>query len=231
MLPGGGSRLSRSSRCGHGGLARCFSVAVSRRVGRGWVASLTTLPGPTRSGACPNRLRRPRARRRSPSCLAAAPTRRSRSPVTEDVRRGQVVPRAALAHLDDVDPELAVLAGHRLQLGRRLDPARVLAELVAVHVGHVRQRSRRQTGQSGRSARRGSGPRAAGTGGRRRRPVAARPPGAAEQRVQRRAPGQRVVDHRPLGPHPRAYDRAGRSAVRGSVPGPRGCASPRRSRA
>ena len=43
-----------------------------------------------------------------------------------------MVPCAPLAYLDHVHPELPVLAGHPLELGGRLDPARVAAELVAV---------------------------------------------------------------------------------------------------
>ena len=51
-----------------------------------------------------------------------------------------MVPRALLADLDDVDAELAVLVGHRLELTRGLDPTLVGTELVTVDVAQLGQR-------------------------------------------------------------------------------------------
>src|SRR3954469_14949442 len=65
--------------------------------------------------------------------------RRSRRPVTEQVRRCQVVPRAARTDLNDVHPELAVFTRHQLQLARCSDAPLERAELVAVDVGQLNQ--------------------------------------------------------------------------------------------
>src|SRR5918999_1305880 len=58
-------------------------------------------------------------------------------PVTQQVGQDDVVPAAGLAHLHHHDLELPELAGHLLQLGGHLYPARELAELVAEDVGQV----------------------------------------------------------------------------------------------
>src|SRR5450756_217992 len=54
--------------------------------------------------------------------------------VPEQIGGDHVVPAALCAHLDDTDAELAELILHLFELGRRLDAAAVLAELLTERV-------------------------------------------------------------------------------------------------
>src|SRR5215469_845209 len=110
-----------------------------------------------------------------------------------------MIPSATLADLDDVYLELAVFGCHFIEFPALLDPALVLAKLVSVHVGDVRQPDLAAYWAPGvgwfavelgrpKQIRM----RVADIGDR----------GASGQhRSERRAPRQRVVDHR--SPHDR----------------------------
>src|SRR3954463_15307457 len=54
--------------------------------------------------------------------------------VPKDVGQRQVVPGTTLTYFNHIDPEFTEFPGHLLELVRRLDPSRVPAELVPVHV-------------------------------------------------------------------------------------------------
>ena len=204
-----------------GRAAGCRRWLESGRGSQGIGAAGTTRPSRASSPPGARQVRRttrPARRRRPPGPGAAV------DPVTEDERADQVVPPAGRADLDDVDAELAVLVGHRLELGRRLDPAGVLPELVAVGVAQLDQRARAgRPGSPARWPRRGAWPPAAGRGRRRRRRSGVTGP-PREQRLERRPARQRVVDDRPLGPHTgEAYDGAGsRTRPRCGACAPRG---------
>src|ERR671916_305441 len=123
-------------------------------------------------------------------------------PVTQKIRQDHVIPAARLADLDDNDLELAELVGHLLQLFGLLDPAGVLAELVAEDVGQVDQvvlgvadRARDLRGLAvvlGRPQQHGVG--VAGL-------PAGKPVARAPQRLQAGASLQRIVDDHALRPH------------------------------
>ena len=111
-----------------------------------------------------------------------------------------MVPRALLADLDDVDTELAVLVGHRLELTRGLDPTLVGTELVAVDVAQLGQRgpaADRALSLGGLAVELGR-PQQIGVGVAHVGSRGTAPP----QGVKGRPTLHRVVDDRPLGPHP-----------------------------
>src|SRR6478609_9167466 len=126
--------------------------------------------------------------------------RLARHTVADDVRLDEMVPAARLAHLENVDPDLAVLVRHLLDVAAGLDPPGVLAELLAedvVEMGHLAlaaHRARRLDGLAvvlGRQHRVGV----------RVADVVHRRSAAVEQRRELGSALQRVVDDRPLGPH------------------------------
>src|SRR5690606_12828167 len=131
---------------------------------------------------------------------ALAPRGTARHTISENIRGREVVPGTTLAHLDDVHPELSMVPGHRLELLGLPDPAGVLPELVAEHVGDMGE------GLLPTDRARPDGLLAAELRGPQKRRIGiadvVHPDGATvEQRLQRRTALQAVVDHGSLGPH------------------------------
>ena len=181
------------------------------------VASFATVPA---ASICHTRNVMLRPRDDSIAGPDATPAPGARLTCAEYVGRSEVVPGTTLADLDDVNLELPVFQRHFIEFWPPLDPSFILAEFVAVYVGHM--------GQPGPAADRAG--RVGGLSVELRGPQQVRvrvadvgDRGLPEQHgFQRRPLGERVVDDRTHRAHPRQGTtdaRRGRARNLAAMPG------------